>query len=132
MSRPTWTRVLTRARKLGVALLGVLGIAAAVAASGVLPEPLARWAPVVVALATAAGVYRVPNTGTLTSDQAADLRLMAYNRGRLDQLAAPSATARHVACPGKPPCHYTCTCTLPAGHDGDHPCQQPGEGPIDL
>lgn len=105
MTRPTWTRVLTRARKLGVALLGVLGVLAVIAGSGLLPEPYARWAPVIVSLATALGVYRVPNAGQIDSAAAAERALASYNRGRLDQLVGrphPDGTTT-VGPPAPPP-----------------------------
>lgn len=91
MSRPTWTQLLTRARKTGVALLGALAVAAAVTDQalqlGVLPDDVARWAPVLIALATAAGVYRATNTGTVPTDRLDEVRRLAYSRGRLDQIA---------------------------------------------
>lgn len=69
MNRPAWTRVRSDARKFGVALLGLLATAAAIAdqaaGTNVLPPELARWAPVVVAVATALGVYKVRNTTQL-------------------------------------------------------------------
>lgn len=95
MTRPTWTRLLTDARKLGAALLGVLAIAATVAASpallDVLPDRYARWAPVVIALASAVGVYRAKNAGTVTPDELAgrlnNSRQASYALGRIDQAA---------------------------------------------
>ena len=45
-------------RKYAVAVIGVL---VQVASAGVLPEKYQPWAAVVVALATALGVYHVPN-----------------------------------------------------------------------
>lgn len=50
---------MSRYRKLVIALLGASGVAVT---EGLLPEDLAAWMPVVVAFATAAGVYAVPNT----------------------------------------------------------------------
>jgi len=49
---------LAEARK---ALAAVAGFAATAVASGVLPPRQASWAVVIIALATAAGVYSVPN-----------------------------------------------------------------------
>jgi hypothetical protein len=51
-------KVLSVSRKWGVALLGVVAQAAA---SGAVPDKYAPWAAVVVAVATAVGVYSVPN-----------------------------------------------------------------------
>lgn len=47
-----------RYRKLALAALGGL---AQVAASGLMPEQYKPWAAVILAIATAAGVYAVPN-----------------------------------------------------------------------
>lgn len=56
-----------RARKF---LVAVLGLVAQVVASGVLDEPqydtTRTWVTAVLAIATAAGVYRVPNAPTTT------------------------------------------------------------------
>lgn len=46
---------------LGGAALQALAYAATAADSGLLPEAWRPWASVVIALATALGVYRVPN-----------------------------------------------------------------------
>lgn len=43
------------------AVVAVVGVAAQVAAAGVLPEAWKPWGAVVLAVATAAGVYAVPN-----------------------------------------------------------------------
>lgn len=51
-------RLLTDARKAGVAVVG--GLAEALSL-GLLPEPWSKWAAVIVAAATAAGVYGVGN-----------------------------------------------------------------------
>ena len=51
-------KFLNEARKTGVTILGIV---AAVASQGMLPDPEAKWAAVIVALATALGVYHVPN-----------------------------------------------------------------------
>lgn len=61
MKRPTWTMILTAARKFGVALVG---LAATALAQGLLPEQWRPWAAVVVALGTALGVYGIGNTST--------------------------------------------------------------------
>lgn len=63
---PNYHRVFTEARKFGVA---VLGLAATVAASDAVPERYRGWAQVVLALATALGVYHVENvpSGTAAS-----------------------------------------------------------------
>lgn len=53
-----WLKVLAPVRKAAVA---VLGVAAQVAALGLLPEAWKPWAAVVIAVATAEGVYQVPN-----------------------------------------------------------------------
>ena len=50
--------VATTARKWGIAVVGVLAQAAA---SGLLPEQYQPWGAVVIALATALGVYGVRN-----------------------------------------------------------------------
>ena len=47
------------AKKAVVALLGGLAV---VAAAGALPSPADKWAPTIIAAATAAGVYGVRNT----------------------------------------------------------------------
>lgn len=52
------TKVLSQSRKWGLALLGV---ALQAVSAGVLPEKYQPWGAVVVALATALGVYHVPN-----------------------------------------------------------------------
>lgn len=56
---------MSRYRKALVAVTGaglqLLAFAATAADSGLLPESWRPWAAVVIALATAAGVYRVPN-----------------------------------------------------------------------
>ncbi len=52
-------RILTTARKWGIALIGA---AAQLVAAGLLPDNLKPWGAVVLALATALGVYAVPNT----------------------------------------------------------------------
>jgi len=49
-------KLLLDARKTGMAVLGIL---AQVAALGLLPAPYDRWAPIIVAIATALGVYAV-------------------------------------------------------------------------
>lgn len=49
-------KLLLDARKTGMAVLGIL---AQVAALGLLPAPYDKWAPVIVAIATALGVYAV-------------------------------------------------------------------------
>lgn len=61
MPRPTWTRVLTDARKFGAALVGAVAIAVA---QGVVPEKYAPWAAVILALGTAVGVYKAENVPT--------------------------------------------------------------------
>lgn len=64
-SAPASPSFFARARKLIVA---VLGFAATVIASGVLDDPqydtIRTWVQVAIGVATAAGVYRVPNAGT--------------------------------------------------------------------
>ncbi len=55
---PTWTRILTDARKFGVALLGLLVTAMA---QGLVPEKYQPWAAVAIALGTALGVYKAEN-----------------------------------------------------------------------
>lgn len=52
---------MNRYRKLIVALVGALSQALAL---GLLPAPGDHWAAVVIALATAAGVYATPNQPT--------------------------------------------------------------------
>jgi hypothetical protein len=49
-------KLLLDARKTGMAVLGIL---AQVAALGLLPAPYDKWAPIIVAIATALGVYAV-------------------------------------------------------------------------
>lgn len=50
---------MTRYAKFITALIGALVVAVA---EGLVPDEAARWVPVVVAFATALGVYAVPNT----------------------------------------------------------------------
>ena len=45
-------------------ILAALGVLAQVAATATLPPELEPWAPVVIALAVALGVYAVPNEET--------------------------------------------------------------------
>ncbi len=47
-----------RARKFLVAAVGALAV---IVAAGILPEPAKSWAVAALAVATALGVYRVPN-----------------------------------------------------------------------
>jgi hypothetical protein len=56
---PRYLKLLSEARKAGIALLGG---AATVASAGLLPTPWDRYAPIIIAIATYAGVYTVPNT----------------------------------------------------------------------
>jgi hypothetical protein len=53
--------VLEKLKPVRKAAVAALGLAAQVAALGLLPEAWKPWAAVIVAAATAAGVYQVPN-----------------------------------------------------------------------
>jgi hypothetical protein len=59
--------MIARARKAVVAVLGLAAIVAAELPPGS-PEGLKRWAPVVIGVATALGVYSVRNAPIPTSD----------------------------------------------------------------
>lgn len=59
-------KLILDARKTGMAVLGII---AQVAALGLLPPPYDRWAPVIVAVATALGVYAVQDQRPGTAQQ---------------------------------------------------------------
>lgn len=63
---------MSRYRKATVAALGValqgLALAATAVDSGLLPEAWRPWGGVIIALATAAGVYAVPNRSAVVDD----------------------------------------------------------------
>lgn len=107
MTRPTWLRVRSDARKFGVTLLGVLATAAAIAdqasGTGVLPEPYAAWAPVLVAVATAAGVYKAKNAGTLAGRDLEADRDAHFVEGYDEAVRVNRALAGIAGDPSQPP-----------------------------
>jgi hypothetical protein len=95
VTRPTWARVLTDARKFGVGLLGALATAAA---AGLVPAPYDRWAPVVIALATALGVYAVPNTDAYSRETIVEASVLATGHAYLlGHQHATNGLSRRVA-----------------------------------